>query len=76
MTIEHLKSLQESGLFNMAAFARLLRLEPQTLSARLKRGSPELSVKESERIEARLSEIFQGVGGSVQFPRVFDTPHG
>ena len=71
MTIEHLKSLQESGLFNMSAFARLLLLEPQALSARLKRGSPELSVIESEKIEAKLHDLFRSIDGRVSFPKKY-----
>ena len=67
MKLANLKSLHETGLFNMAGFARELGIEPQTLSARLRRNSPELSVTESERLEGLLMLRFSEIGADLRF---------
>ena len=69
MTLEDLRVLQGLGLFNMAGVARHIQVDPQTLSARIRRNSPELSVTESEAIEAAFVVGFGAIGADLSFPR-------
>jgi len=66
MTITDLQRLHESGYFNITEIARHAGIEPATLLARLRRGSPELTVNESERIEALLRGLNLDFGSSNQ----------
>lgn len=72
MILAQLRSLNDSGLFNVTELARLVGIEPQTLLARLRRGSPELSAPESNRLEAVLREVFKRIGAEIRFGEVLD----
>ncbi len=76
MTLARLKVLQESGLFNVAGMARQIGVEPQTLSIRMKRGRPELTVTESERLEEVLVTVFNSVGAHLNFPKSYQVGEG
>ena len=65
MILAQLRSLNDSGIFNLTVLARLVGIEPQTLLARLRRGGPELSAPESTRMEAVLREVFKRIGAEI-----------
>ena len=67
MTIKQLKYLHSTGLFNVTELARQIGVEPQTLLAKIRRGSPELSVIESNRIEALLKLRFSEIDAKLTF---------
>ncbi len=70
MIIAQLKSLNDSGLFNLTELARLVDIEPQTLMARVRRGGPELTATESTRIQGVLTDVFRRIGVDIRFGEV------
>ncbi len=66
MTLQDLQALHKLGLFNLAGIARIIGVDPPTLSARIRRNSPELSVKESDAIEAAFVGGFKVVGANLE----------
>ncbi|MFB3132591.1 MAG: hypothetical protein ACE10K_08740, partial [Rhodothermales bacterium] len=72
MRLVQLRSLNDSRLFNLTELARLVGIEPQTLLARLRRGSPELSAPESTQIETVLRQVFKRIGAEIHFREGLD----
>lgn len=70
MIIAQLKSLNDSGLFNLTELARLVGIEPQTLMARVRRGGPELTATESTRMQGVLTDVFRRIGVDIRFGEV------
>lgn len=76
MTIQSLQKLQNSGIVNLSGLAKYAGINTQMFLARIRRGTPELTIPESMAVEDSLKQVFEQIGGKIVFDRNYDLPDG
>jgi len=71
MTLYKLNKLKESGIISITGLAKFAGLSPSSLAARLRRGSPELTIIESNNIEDSFEQVFGDIGALMTFDIVY-----